>query len=107
MWEYYQPIRPFKRGASHFAIKNDKPIIPLAFSYRKPGFIRKKLFHQEAKYTLHIGELLYRNESLPFDQQEEELTIRCHQEICKLAGIDPKENKYPPIFDNTTRVDYY
>ena len=107
MWEYYQPIRPFKRGASHFAIKNDKPIIPLAFSYRKPGFIRKKLFHQEAKYTLHIGELLYRNESLPFDQQEEDLTIRCHQEICKLAGIDPKENKYPPIFDNTTRVDYY
>ncbi|MBR4979121.1 MAG: 1-acyl-sn-glycerol-3-phosphate acyltransferase, partial [Clostridia bacterium] len=41
MWEYYRPIRPFKNGAAYFACKYDKPVIPLAFSYREPGFIRR------------------------------------------------------------------
>ncbi len=35
MWEYYRPIRPFKRGASLIAVSNDKPIIPLGYSYRE------------------------------------------------------------------------
>ena len=51
MWEYYAPIRPFKRGAAFLACENDKPIIPMAFSYRKPGWIRCRLFHQTACFT--------------------------------------------------------
>ena len=106
MWEYYMPIRPFKRGASYFACSTDRPVLPLAFSYRKPGFFRR-LFHKEAAITLTIGEPLYPDEALPKKEREADLTRRLHDEVCRLAGIDPKENIYPALFDNDKRVDYY
>ncbi len=107
MWEYYQPIRPFKHGASYFAIKNDKPILPLSFSYRKPGWFRKFFFHQIAKFTLHIGEPIYPDPSLSGGEQENDLTVKTHDAVCLLAGIDPKDNLYPPIYHNDKRIDYY
>ena len=107
MWEYYQPIRPFKRGAAYLATRLDKPILPLAYSYRKPGWIRRKIFKQIALYTLHIGEPIYANKSLPKDEQEQDLVIRSHRAVCELAGIDPDKNIYPPVFDHSKRIDYY
>ena len=107
MWEYYCPIRPFKKGAAHFAFRYNKPIIPMAFSYRKPGWIRRKIFKQIALFTLTIGEPLFIDESLPKEEQIEDLTKRSHDAVCKLAGIDPNENIYPPIFNHNTRIDYY
>lgn len=107
MWEYYAPIRPFKRGAAHLACRFGRPIVPLAYSYREPGFIRKKIFGQPAKFTLSIGEPIYPDESLPPAERERALTVRCHEEICRLAGIDPKDNLYEPVYDDSRRVDYY
>ena len=107
MWEGYALIRPFKKGASFFSCKFDKPILPLAFSYRKPNWIRRVIFHQFACYTLTIGDFLYPNKELTGKEQVNDLTKRCHDEVCKLAGIDPNENIYPPLFDNNKRVDYY
>ena len=108
MWEFYAPIRPFKRGATLFAVRFNKPIIPIAYSYREPTKLRKKLFKQIARVTAHIGEPIYPDTSIKdLNEREEDLTIRTHKRICELAGIDPKENLYPPIFDNSKRVDYY
>lgn len=107
MWEYYQPIRPFKTGTAYLACKLDKPVLPLAFSYREPGFIRKKIFRQIALFTLTIGEPLYQDKNLPQRERETDLTVRLHGEVCRLAGIDPKENIYPPVYNDSRRVDYY
>lgn len=107
MWEFYAPIRPFKRGAAAIACDFDKPLLPIAFSYREPGFIRKKLFKQIACLTVNIGEPIWRDPSLPKQEQRTELTERCHEAVCRLAGIDPAENLYPPIFDDSKRIDYY
>ena len=107
MWEYYQPIRPFKRGAAYFALKCDKPLLPIAYSYRKPGWIRRKIFHQIACYTINIGEPIYVDKSLPAEEQEDDLTRRSHEEVCRLAGIEPSKNIYPPLFDDSKRIDYY
>ena len=107
MWEFYAPIRPFKSGAAYFACKCNKPIIPLAYSYRKPGWLRKYIFRQQACFNLSIGQPTYPNESLPLHEREIDLTIRSHEEVCRLAGIDPKENLYEPIFNNSKRIDYY
>ena len=106
-WEFYKPIRPFKRGVSVFACKYDKPILPMAYTYRKPGFIRKVIFKQIAVLTLNIGEPIYRNPDLPKHEQELDLTTRAHQEICKLANIDPSNNIYEPIYNDTKKVEYY
>lgn len=107
MWEYYMPIRPFKRGAAHLACRFDKPVLPLAFSYREPGWIRKNIFRQIAKLTLHIGEPIYADKALPEHEREIDLTRRCHAAVCRLAGIDPEKNIYEPVFNASKRIDYY
>ena len=107
MWEYYQPIRPFKTGTAAIACMVNKPLLPMAFSYRKPGFVRRVIFHQIALLTLNIGEPIYCNQSLPLNEQKIDLTIRCHNEVCKLAGINPEYNLYEPVYNNSRRKDYY
>ncbi len=106
MWEYYKPIRPFKTGPAFFASRNDKPILPIAFSYRKAGWLRK-LFGQLATFTIHIGEPLYINKDIEGKDAQIDLITRAHDAVCRLAGIDPKDNPYPPVFHNDHRVDYY
>lgn len=105
MWEYYRYIRPFKKGVAHLAKKNDKPIVPFAFSYRRPGWIRRNIFHQIACFNLCIGEPLFIDKSLPVNEQEEDLLIRCHQKLNELAGLDEQENPYAPIFTNDKKID--
>ncbi len=107
MWEYYAPIRPFKIGAAFFACRYDKPIIPLAFSYRKPGWIRRKFFHQIALFTLNIGEPIYADKNLPIKEREIDLAKRSHEAVVRLAGRTEENNLYEPLFDNSKRVDYY
>ncbi len=107
MWEYYQPIRPFKRGAALIAVSNDKPVIPLAFSYREPGWIRKHIFRQIATFTLHIGEPLFSDKNLKPKDREKDLTVRANRAVCALAGIDPDKNIYEPVFNDSKRIDYY
>lgn len=107
MWEFYAPIRPFKSGIGYFAAQCDKPILPMAFSYRKPGWIRKTIFRQTACFTLSIGEPIFPNKALGRKERETDLVKRAHEAVCRLAGIEPDKNIYPPIFDNTERIDYY
>lgn len=107
MWEYYRPIRPFKSGIGYLACRTEKPIVPMAFSYRRPGWIRRKIFRQIAVFDLVIGEPLFPNGELGFKEREEDLVRRCHETVCRLAGITPEEDLYPPIFNDSKRVDYY
>ena len=104
MWEYYAPIRPFKNGAASLAIKNNKPILPLAFTYRKPSWIRAKIFKQPAALTLNIGKPIYADPDLDKTAQVDDLTKRAHQAICELAGYE-NNNLYPPLYKNSKRID--
>lgn len=106
MWEYYAPIRPFKRGSSYFAVKFNKPIIPIAYSYRKPGWFRKHILKQIAKINVNVGEPIYPDNSI-MDKNERELdlTKRVHERIVQLAFIE--NNIYPAIYNNSKRIDYY
>ena len=105
MWEYYAQIRPFKKGAAHFAAKYDLPVLPMGYSYREAGWLRKKVFHQPAKLTLSIGEPLFINKDLPFEEQEIDLIKRMHKAVCELAKVE--NNLYEPIYNNSKRIDYY
>ena len=105
MWEYYAPIRPFKIGAASLAVNHNKPIIPLAFSYRKAGWFRRKVFKQEALFNLNVGEPLFANPDLEKAEQIKDLTIRAHQAVCCLAGFEGN-NIYEDLYNNSKRVDY-
>ena len=107
MWEYYRPVRPFLRGAAFMAIDNDRPVLPLAYSYREPGWIRKHLFHQIALFTLHIGEPVFKDETLKGKAQEKDLTVRLHDAVSALAQLEPEVDLYPPIYAHSKRIDYY
>ncbi len=106
MWEYYAPVRPFKRGPAFIACECDKPILPLGFSYREPGWIRKNIFHQIATLTLRIGEPIYPNNDLNPRDREKDLTVRCHDAVCILTGTDPKDSIYEPVYNRSKRIDY-
>ena len=79
----------------------------MGFSYREPGRIRRNVFHQTALFTLRIGEPLYPDNNLKLKDREKDLTIRAHEAVCALAGIDPDMNIYEPVFNDSKRIDYY
>ena len=106
MWEYYAPIRPFKDGAAHYACLCNKPLLPLGFSYRRPGWIRRTIFRQIALLTLTVGEPLLPDASLPREERRKDLVVRSHEAVCRLAGIDPEKNPYPPVYDHSEKVAY-
>ncbi|MBP3414639.1 MAG: isopentenyl-diphosphate Delta-isomerase [Clostridia bacterium] len=106
MWEYYMPVRPFKKGAFTFAVRSGKPVLPMAFSFRKSKGLRR-LFTKNPVLTLTIGEPVFPDMSLGKVAAADKLTSDVHAEVCRLAGIDPNENIYPPVFNNTDRIDYY
>ena len=107
MWEYYAPIRPFKGGIGYFAAACDRPILPMAFSYRRPGWIRRKIFGQTALFTLSIGDPIFPDKSLPRKECELDLIRRAHEAVCRLSGNGTEDNLYPPIFNGSKRIDYY
>jgi len=100
-FDYFQPIRPFKKGAFTMAHRYDLPVIPLAFSYRKPtalyGIINaiRPLMGREKKpmLTLRIGEPILIDKTLPRKEAVQKLRTECHAAVVRLAGIS--ENKYP------------
>lgn len=106
MWEYYAPIRPFKEGAAYFAVKTNKPIIPMAYSFRENKGLAK-VFRKRPSFTLTIGEPIYPNNALTKDEGILDLTQKCHEAVCLLAGYKPGENIYEPIYNNSKRIDYY
>ena len=45
--------------------------------------------------------------SLRPKEREKDLTVRAHNAVCSLVGIDPVENIYEPEFNDSRRIDYY
>ena len=105
MWECYPYIRPFHTGAASLACRLNKPILPIGFSFRKPSWIRRHIFKQEVAITLTVGEPLFKDENLPEGEQRIDLTKRVHNAVCLLSDVDPKENPYEPVFNNSKRID--
>ena len=96
-FDYYQPIRPFKKGVFYMAFRYSLPVIPMAYSYRKPhfpftivNFLRKKNIPM---LTLRIGEPLLFDKSLSRKEAVNKLRKECHEAVVRLAGIT--DNPYP------------
>jgi len=100
-FDYFQPIRPFKKGVFTLAHRYKLPVIPIAYSYRKPRFpftivnsLRSLAGKQKLPMiTLRIGEPILLDESLGRKEAVQKLRKDCHEAIVRLAGI--RDNPYP------------
>ena len=101
MFHYFQPIRPFKKGVFTLAHRYSLPILPMAFSYRRPCFpftlvnlLRCALGKQKLPMiTLRIGEPIQFDASLSRKEAIQVMRRECHGTIVRLAGI--QSNPFP------------
>lgn len=84
MFYYYQDVRPFVDGAFVFAVRNNKPIVPLAFSYRPPRGLYKLWKGKKPLINLSFGEPIYPNSDLPVRERISDLNKRCYEAVKKL-----------------------
>ena len=101
LFYFFQPIRPFKKGVFTMAHRYDLPVIPMAFSYRKPHFpftlvnvFRSLTGNQKLPMvTLRIGDPLIFDSSLARKEAVQKMRKDCHEAVVRLAGI--QKNQYP------------
>lgn len=101
LFEFFQPIRPFKKGTFTMAHRYDLPVLPLAFSYRKPNFWFSivNFFRSLAggkknpMITVRIGEPILLDKNLPKKEAVQKLRRDCHNAVICLASI--RDNPYP------------
>lgn len=95
MWPYYPGLRPFYPGAFRFAVKNQKPALPVVIVFRK-----KKEGSDTVYPILKILEPIYPSEDLPLKEAEEDLGIRVYDAMKKeLENFYPEGMKYRDFVD--------
>ena len=52
---YYNKLRRFKNGAFRFAVKNNVPVLPMVFTFRRPKGLRR-IFKNKSDVTLTVLE---------------------------------------------------
>ena len=96
-WDFYQPIRPFLKGAFTMAVKYNLPVLPLALSYREPKGIYKLLKVKHPLITISVGTPIFPDENLSRKENVLKLREEAHRQIVKMAGIE--QNMWPPEAD--------
>ena len=94
MWFFYPDIRPLKKAVFRYAVHFDKPIIPMAISFRERRGITK-LFTKKPAVDLHIGEPLIPDKELSVYDREDKLHADCYKIMQNMCGIfegDPAYN---------------
>ena len=93
MWYYYPDIRPLKKAVFKYAVKYDKPIIPITMSFRpRKGLL--KLFGKTPAVDLHIGEPLYADKTLSRPEAEDKLHKEAYHIMQVMNGINPGDPTY-------------
>ena len=85
-WAFYPAVRTFQNGTFKLAYELNKPILPMAVTYRAPKGIYK-LFKKGPNATISIGEPLVANYDLDKKEAIEDLMARSRLSIMNLMGI--------------------
>ena len=72
MWFFYPDIRPLKKAVFTYAVKYDKPIIPITLSFRPRKGIMK-LFGKSPRVDLHVGEPIFPDKTLQVSDREKKM----------------------------------
>ena len=93
MWMFYPDVRPFKKAVFQYAVRYDRPIIPMGFSFRpRKGITR--LFTKVPAVDLHIGAPLFPDKSLSPVEATRKLQKEAYHVIQGLCDIHPGDPNY-------------
>ena len=93
MWYYYPDIRPLKKAVFKYAVRYDKPVIPITFSFRPRTGIYK-LFGKAPLVDLTIGEPLFPDKSLSTPDAIDKLHADAYHVMQVMCGINPGDPTY-------------
>jgi 1-acyl-sn-glycerol-3-phosphate acyltransferase len=93
LWFFYPDIRPLKKAAFYYAVRYDKPIVPITMSFR-PRKGPAKLFSRNPYVDLHIGEPLFPDKTLPPREAEKKLHETAYHVMQVMNGINPGDPTY-------------
>lgn len=98
-WDFYKPIRPFRKGAFTMAYRYDLPIIPCCITFRERKGIHK-LFGQKGDpcITITLGEPIIPNKENNRKDEIDRLRQESQQTLIHMAGIE--NNTWPIAMDN-------
>ena len=93
LWYFYPDIRPLKIAAFSYAVKYDKPLIPISMSFRpRKGW--RRIFGKGPFVDLHVAEPLYADKSLGPREAAEELRARAYRIMQAMNGITEDSPTY-------------
>lgn len=93
MWFYYPDIRPLKKAVFKYAVRYDKPIVPIAFSFR-PRTGLWKLFGNRPLVDLNIGEPIFADKTVSPSEAIDKLHAQAYHDLQTLVGINPSDANY-------------
>lgn len=102
MWFYYPDIRPLKKAIFKFAVKHNKPIIPMAISFRERKGLWK-LLGKKPCATLHIGEPIMPDKSLAMNDAIDKIHQEVYHQMQVLIGVNPGD----PTYNTNQDIDSY
>lgn len=102
LWFYYPDIRPLKPAVFKFAVKHNKPIIPLTISFR-PRKGLYKLYKKKPCVDIHIGEPLLPDTSLDKNDAADKLHKDAYHIMQIMNGIDVNH----PSYNTDQNIDNY
>lgn len=102
MWFYYPDIRPLKPAVFNFAVRHNKPVIPITISFRERKGITR-LFTKTPCADLHIGEPLLPDTTLSVKEATDKLHKEAYHVMQVMNGINPGD----PTYNTNQSIDEY
>ena len=102
MWFYYPDIRPLKKAVFKYAVRYDKPVIPMAISFRERKGI-EKLFGKTPLATLNIGDPIFPDKTLPTAEAIDKMHAQAYHDMQGLVGVHPGD----PTYNTDQNIDNY
>ena len=102
MWYYYPDIRPLKPAVFKFAVRNNKPVIPMVITFRKRRGLWK-LIGKKPLADIHIGEPLLPDTSIDEKEAIDKMHKEAYHIMQVMAGINPGD----PTYNTDQNIDHY
>ncbi len=97
-WNFYKPLRPFRKGAFSMAYKYNMPIVPMCITFRERKGIYKLLGKaSEPLLTITIGEPIFPDCKAQRKDEVNRLLHLSHNILQKMAGIT--KNSWPAFIN--------